>query len=137
MLPKLSAALQPHLAQQKQNVPAGSHMCANFLLACLDDPLLVSKEMSKSHLHPRGVFAEKHYFCIRKRTAERRELGCAGHRAGPGIVAGVSVILKVATTGRLLWLPLFRSHSQGGLCPVRGRDGLGSREAGDLLPTPG
>lgn len=40
-----SAALQPHLTQQMQNVSAGNHVCANFMLACVDGPFLASKEI--------------------------------------------------------------------------------------------
>lgn len=60
------AALQPHLAQQMQNVPAGSHRRACFMLAWADGPFLTSKEMSKSHLCSNGLSEEEHYFCIRK-----------------------------------------------------------------------
>lgn len=105
MLPGVSAALQPHLTQQKQNIPARSHMCANFMLARLDGPLLVSKEMSKSNLHPERVCGEKLY----QKGNGRQEgscFGCAGHRPGPWNLAGVSVILKVNTTlGQLLLAP--------------------------------
>lgn len=91
MLPDVSAALQPHFTQKKQNVPAGSHMCANFMLVCLDGPFLVSKEMSKSHLHPEGFCVEKHYFCISKGTAERR--GTASAVLGTGQDQGTRLVL--------------------------------------------
>lgn len=103
--------------QQMQNVPAGSHMCANFMLACVDGPFLASKEMSKSHLHSKGVGAEEHYFCIRKgmvalalllqKGEERHDcFGCAGHRPGPWLLASFGAILKAnATLGQLLLAP--------------------------------
>lgn len=91
MLPGLPAALQPHLTQQKQNVPAGSNMCANFMLASLDSPLLVSEEMSRSNVHPKGVCGEEHYICIRKGTAERR--GASSAVLGRGQDHGTWLVL--------------------------------------------
>lgn len=61
-----SAALQPHLTQQMQRVPAGRPLRANFMLAWVDAPFPASKEMSKSHLCSKGVSGEEHYFCTMK-----------------------------------------------------------------------
>ena len=69
-----SAALQPHLTQQMQNVPAGSHVRTNFMLAWVDSPSLASKEMSKSHLCSRRalLLRQKGNGCVSFAAVERR-----------------------------------------------------------------
>lgn len=145
----MSAALQPHLAQEMQNVPAGSHVRAHFKQAWVDGLSLASKEMSKSYLCSKGVGEEEHYFCIRKGTVvlalllqkggELRDcFGCTGHRPGRWLLASVGIILKASTrTASFGSCCSNRSCNRGGLCPGRGRDGLGGKEAGDILPTSG
>ena len=145
-----SVPLQPHLTQQMQNVPAGSHVCANFMLVCVNGLFLASKEKSKSHLHSKGVGWEEHYFCTRKGTValalllqkgwELRDcFGCAEHRPGPWLLDSVSVILTANTTlGQLLLAPAAQTgRAIEEICVLPG-EGMGwaAEKQGTSLPPP-